>query len=91
VTVSFYSTRVPVWGDFYAKDGRDKSAGEDSPVAAWNAGFGVTDVDPTAPASSGSIDHHVLVPDSMLAIPEPASIAVVLAGGVGVIVRRRRR
>lgn len=50
-TVSFYSRRVPVWGDFYAKDG-DSSSGTDTDPwldfsTAWNTGFIQDDSDPS--------------------------------------------
>ena len=65
---AFDSFRVPVWQDFYSKDGvagRIPDAGPRGGIvnAAWNAGF-LTD-DPTAPAADGSIDFNVLAPDSV--------------------------
>ena len=61
VTVSLLSTRLPVWGDFYAKGGDSNEL--------WNAGFGVDDsvlpyLDPTDPPANGSIRDHLLVPDT---------------------------
>jgi len=64
-TISFTSTRMPVWGDFYAKGGDSNEL--------WNTGFGTaaeesntadTHYDPTDPPSSGSIRDHLLIPDS---------------------------
>jgi len=42
-TYTFESTQAPIWGDFYAKDG--KGEGLDEVATAWNCGIGT---DPTA-------------------------------------------
>lgn len=73
----FDSSRVPVWGDFYAK------CGGNPPNQAWNAGLALAD--PIAPAANGSLDDHILVPDSVT--PEPTGLA--LAGLLLVALRRR--
>lgn len=82
----FTSTKAPVWGDFYIKDGTlDKE-----PVYAYNTTFGSPD--PMDPAANGSINYKILRPDSVPMIPEPSTMillgsALALAGGV----RRFRR
>lgn len=74
-TMSFTSGRVPVWGDFYAVDG--KKPGQET--AIWNEGFGDPDSDPLAPLANGSLDYHILVPDTTtVTIPAPG--ALTLAG-----------
>ncbi len=85
-TVEFTSNRLPVWGDFYAKDGQ---VGGEGLNQFWNAGFLLAD--PLLPPSDGSIDGHILCPDSR--IPEPSTVALLMVGlmGLGVAVRRRRR
>jgi len=76
LTWSFYSNRVPVWGDFFAKDG--KTGGVNNVAYNYNNTDGVEtgfldpngnndvrdDPDPTAPPSSGSVDYHILRPDT---------------------------
>jgi hypothetical protein len=91
VTVMFYCNRDPVWGDFYAKDGTVTVAGEKTPVALWNAGFSETDDDPEDLPSSGSVEDHVLVPDTDIWVPEPGSLALLLAGSLSILVLRRRK
>jgi len=85
-TVGFTSNRLPVWGDFYAKDGQ---VGGEGLNQFWNAGFLLDD--PLLPPSDGSIDGHILRPDSR--IPEPSTVALLMVGlmGLGVAVRRRRQ
>jgi hypothetical protein len=84
--VQFDSPRTPVWGDFYAKDGRVEGIWN----AVWNHGF--SDPDPQLPASSGSINHHILRPDAI--VPEPSAMfafATGLVGVAGYLVRRRQQ
>jgi hypothetical protein len=49
-------------------------------------GFGSPDFDPLDPAASGSINYHLLVPDTRT--PEPATLLLL---GLGVLMLRRRR
>ena len=84
LTISFDSDRIPVWGDFYAKDG--KVGGIFNTV--YNAGF--ADPDPLAAPHDGAEMNHLLVPDS-ITVQVPAPAAIVLAAiGVGLVGRVRR-
>lgn len=78
ITVEFDSDRVPVWGDFYMKGGPGSYA--------YNAGF--TLADPTDPPASGSLQSHVLVPDSV--VPEPTTLALLGLGGLAMLGKRMR-
>lgn len=85
--IFFDSFRVPVWQDFYSKSGVAGGAGIN---AAWNAGF--TAPNPTAPAADGSIDFHILAPDTYTIVPEPSTLLLLGSGLLGsVAVLRRRR
>jgi hypothetical protein len=85
-TLEFTSNRLPVWGDFYAKDG---TVGGEGLNQFWNAGFLLDD--PLFPPSNGSLDGHILRPDSR--IPEPTTVVLLTVGlmSLGVAVRRRKR
>lgn len=89
-TVSFCSNRSPVWGDFYAKDG--KVGGTKN--ACWNVGFVDNDTDPLDAPSGGSIGYHILRPDTtQTTIPEAATM-VLGPSGLALLValeRHRRR
>ncbi len=77
--IEFDSLRMPVWGDFYAKGGG-------TPVdEAWNQGIDLPD--PPDPPSDGSIDNHILVPDTV--VPEPSSLVLLALSGLLLTVRRR--
>ncbi len=90
VTFTFHSTKAPVWGNFYAKDGNNPT------TTAWNTGLG----GPAPTSSDAPFTNWIARPDGDGGdgggggeIPEPASIAgfgTLLAGFALVAVRRRR-
>lgn len=95
--VEFTTSQVPVWGDFYAKDGSvpgGQTAPPDRNIYAYNAKFG-TIPDVTTTDFSGWIprpDGATLDPNEEPDIPEPVSLAVwscLAAIGVGTTRRRR--
>ena len=100
---AFNSWRAPMWGDFYAKDGKapplsdayDSYTAAPNPGefnAAWNAGF--LDADPTVPIQDGAYMGHLLVPDTdgpPPPIPEPSTLLLLGSGLLGSIAVLRRR
>jgi len=97
---TFDSDKSPVWGDFYARGAEidinpcDPCGGVSIDHAyLYNSGF-LAD-DPTEPAANGSLDFHLLVPDSAGSqegpgvIPEPAT-SMLEAIGLLLILRRRK-
>jgi hypothetical protein len=77
--VTFDSDRVPVWGDFYAKDGTDNlGGGVKEDVYLYNDGFFA--VDPIAPLANGPLNGHLLVPDTVSVVPVPGAV---LLGALG--------
>ncbi|KKL27213.1 hypothetical protein LCGC14_2387430 [marine sediment metagenome] len=80
VVIEFDSRRIPVWGDFYAKGGLNE---------VWNAGFVSGDTDPFAPPANGSVDNHILVPNSAV-VPEPMTLSMIVVGAIALLRRRRR-
>lgn len=89
-SVTFYSNRAPVWGDFYGRCGGRQGginyAFNYNLTGGVEKGFLVNDVDPVAPPQSGSIDYHILRPDSV--VPEPTAFALLTIGLVAVTRRR---
>jgi hypothetical protein len=85
IVAAFDSYRMPMWGDFYAKDGGD-------PVNwAYNTDFGIEvanlhDYEGVPVDEFGNPLFKVLVPNT---IPEPATIAMLALGGL--FIRRTRR
>ncbi|MBU4232791.1 MAG: hypothetical protein KKF43_09720 [Proteobacteria bacterium] len=83
-TFSFDTLRMPIWGDFYAKDGNN-----DGGNYAFNKGFG------TDPGSdTEDFNPWIVVPDSKTAvIPIPGTVLLLGSGlvGLGLLRFRRRR
>jgi len=86
LAASFQTTRSPVWGDFYAKDGEE----DDIKVTAWNTGFTAGDIDPTDPPANGSVSYHILRPDTLAQVPEPSTVWLFSLGLIGLAGARKK-
>lgn len=87
LAASFQTTRAPVWGDFYAKDGVDDGIN----VTAWNTGFTAGDIDPLDPPANGSLSYHILRPDTQqVQVPEPSTMLLFGLGIIGLAGARKR-
>jgi hypothetical protein len=80
-TISFDAWRMPMWGDFSTKIANDHDQ-------AWNAGFVSPDTDPSDEPADGTVDNHILVPDTY--VPEPATICILGLGSFVLFARKKQ-
>jgi hypothetical protein len=99
-TITFDSTRLPEWGDFYARCGvrLEHTLDPSDPNwkqwnSAWNTGFATGETagagnDPSVATGSGSYQNHILTPNSVAVVPEPVSSMLFVVGSVFLAGRR---
>jgi hypothetical protein len=81
-TFSFWSTQNPVWGDFFAADGKHSGIW----ATAWNSSFGSDPI-----GSTTDFTPWIPVPDTeSTRIPEPSSLLLLVLGASGVLGSRLR-
>jgi hypothetical protein len=91
-TIEFDSTKLPTWGDFYVRGGRDfgDPGGDRERDAAWNVGFLSEETTHYNDINDG---FHIAVPDSIVRTthaPEPSTALLLGAGLAGLAWRRHR-
>lgn len=74
---SFKSNRVPVWQNFYIKDGNDPTS--DKPLYAYNTGISQTT----------GLSYYIVAPDTV--IPEPGFYGLLALGLAGLYLAARRQ
>jgi hypothetical protein len=79
--VTFYSLRLPIWQNFYAKDGKDNKID----VYAYNRGFGLTNTGLT-----NTLSYYIATPDTR-ELPEPGFYGLLSLGLAGIYYVSRRR
>jgi hypothetical protein len=85
--IDFYSTRSPMWGDFYAKDGFDnKTTGEWA--TAWNAGFETELLYAAKHDLDLSPGAYILVPNTVVPVPGAVLLGFLGLGYAGMRLRR---
>ena len=86
LTFSFDTAKRPVWGDFYAKDGKDCKECKDCEwTYAYNTGFG------NEPTLGGDFTNWIPTPDGDCVVPVPSTLLLLGSGllGFGLLSRRR--
>lgn len=81
-TIEFVSLQPPIWGDFYAVNGKTPG----SEVYAYNSGFGT---DPTQVTTD--FTPWIPVPDTGVPIPEPTTTLLLGSSLFAAALARRRR
>lgn len=87
--VEFDVNRQPMWGDFYAKDGKSDGLWN----FAYNTDLGVTVANPydymgTPVDAFNNELHKILVPDTI--IPEPATISLLCLGSLTLLRKQKK-
>ena len=85
MTWSFWSNRVPGWGDFYVKDGGSNIAYNFNETEGVKKGFlPDPDSDPDVPWGSDPVGlYHILRPGAP--VPEPGTIVLLITAGLGAL------
>lgn len=83
-TYTIVTDRAPVWGMFYAKDGKDGGTN----VVAWANALNAANY---KTSESLTINDFIVRPDGMTVVPLPAAAWLLGAGLVGLVAAARRR